>query len=88
MPNSRSTASVGTEDEAYTSKTCCNCGHIDQKLGNKDVYNCKECGIEVLRDINGAINILLRFFTKRAGLELITDKVINSKPAWLPTPNL
>ena len=30
-------------NEAYTSKTCCKCGSIDKDLGNKNIYNCKNC---------------------------------------------
>ena len=51
-------------NEAYTSKTCCKCGSIDKDLGNKNIYNCKECNVNIERDYNGAINILLRYVTK------------------------
>ena len=51
-------------DEAYTSKTCGNCGHIDLKLGSKKVYECKECRVVIDRDINGARNILIKQLTK------------------------
>ena len=46
--------------EAYTSKTCGNCGEIDDDLGAKKKYKCRNCKIELDRDINGARNILLR----------------------------
>lgn len=45
-------------NESYTSKTCCNCGHIDRDLGSSKIYNCKICKLSIDRDINGAINIL------------------------------
>lgn len=40
------------------------CGSIDKDLGNKNIYNCKHCNIDIKRDYNGAINILLRYVTK------------------------
>ena len=55
-------------NEAYTSKTCCNCGNIDYKLGSKQKYKCQKCNIEVARDVNGAINIMIRYLTKRVRL--------------------
>lgn len=46
--------------EEYTSKTCGNCGHIDNHLSNKDVYSCECCKLKISRDVNGARNILLK----------------------------
>jgi putative transposase len=54
-------------DEAYTSKTCSRCGHIKQKLGGAKVYHCKECGLVIDRDINGARNIWIRSVEEVAG---------------------
>jgi len=45
--------------EEYTSKTCGKCGKIDEKLGSKKNYKCKNCGYYCDRDINGARNIKL-----------------------------
>ena len=42
-------------NESYTSKACCRCGCLNQP--NDREYKCKECGLEIHRDINGAINI-------------------------------
>jgi putative transposase len=47
-------------DESYTSKTCGNCGFLDDKLGGKKEYICKTCGVNIDRDVNGARNVLLR----------------------------
>jgi len=48
-------------EESYTSKTCTNCGTI-QDVGGREKYKCKEkeCGIEIDRDINGSRNILIK----------------------------
>jgi putative transposase len=46
--------------EAYTSKTCTQCGNIDWKLKGGKVYKCKKCRVKLDRDANGARNILLR----------------------------
>lgn len=53
-------------DESFTSKTCGNCGKIDEELKSSKVYNCvnqtgkKGCGIKMDRDANGARNILIK----------------------------
>ena len=40
-----------------TSKTCSNCGHIQDMSLNKRQFNCVYCGTSIDRDINAAINI-------------------------------
>ena len=50
-------------NEDYTSKTCGNCGEIDEKLGGKKEYKCINCGAKIDRDINGARNILIKTLT-------------------------
>jgi putative transposase len=45
-------------NEAYTSKTCSNCGKL-HKIGSKKTMICK-CGLVMDRDVNGARNILFR----------------------------
>lgn len=45
-------------NEAYTSKTCTNCGNI--QIINGRIYECKKCGIIVPRDNVGARNIMLK----------------------------
>lgn len=46
--------------EEYTSKTCGNCGKINESLKNKDIYKCDNCNLIIDRDTNGARNILLK----------------------------
>ena len=46
--------------EHYTSKTCGCCGWRDNNLGSKKIFTCKQCGLVIDRDVNGARNILLR----------------------------
>jgi putative transposase len=48
-------------NEAYTSKTCGQCGRIHTKLGGSKIYKCKGCGYEADRDMNAARNIMLRY---------------------------
>jgi putative transposase len=50
--------------ENYTSKTCCNCGHIKNNLGSNKVFNCSECGIVLGRDNNGSCGIYLKHITE------------------------
>jgi len=53
-------ATIHVVNESYTSKTCTNCGELNEKLGSSKTFNCDECGLTLDRDINGARNILLR----------------------------
>lgn len=50
-------------DEAYTSKTCGQCGAIHQKLGGNKTFRCPTCAYEADRDVSAARNILLRYLT-------------------------
>jgi putative transposase len=47
-----------TVSEAYTTKTCCCCGALNN-CSNDRIFSCS-CGYMAERDINGAQNILLR----------------------------
>ena len=41
-----------------SSKTCSECGHVKKNLKlNERVYKCPECGLEIDRDLNAAINL-------------------------------
>jgi len=44
--------------ERGTSKTCTLCGAWNQALGMKKWFVCSRCGLQIHRDINGAINNL------------------------------
>jgi transposase len=46
-------------NEAYTSKTCGLCGHINPK-NTKENLTCQNCNITYDRDINGARNIFIK----------------------------
>lgn len=49
--------------EPGTSKTCGNCGHWNEHLKGKKVLECRGCGVEMNRDVNGARNNLLAELT-------------------------
>lgn len=51
---------IKTGSEAYTSKTCGNCGVMNMKLGASEVFKCNSCGRCADRDIHAARNIFLR----------------------------
>jgi transposase len=48
-------------EEHGTSKTCCRCGVTNWKLGSSKVFKCKWCSLIIDRDINSAINHMIKF---------------------------
>ena len=52
--------------EAYTSKTCEECGVLHQKLSGKKTFVCPGCGHHADRDLHAAKNILLRYITRES----------------------
>ncbi|WP_375340627.1 zinc ribbon domain-containing protein [Okeania sp. SIO3I5] len=40
-----------------SSKTCSNCGHIQDMPLNVRTYDCPECGLSMDRDLNASINL-------------------------------
>jgi putative transposase len=52
--------------EEYTSKTCGNCGELNQKLGSSKVFHCRKCNLHIDRDLNGARNILIKYLLKKS----------------------
>src|SRR5574343_476977 len=48
-------------NEAWTSKKCCKCGSINHDLDLSDRQYICDCGNDINRDINGAINIYKQF---------------------------
>lgn len=67
--------------EDYTSKTCGKCGTLNDKLGGSKFYKCvrRECDYTCDRDVNGARNIMLRYFTtlpssKRPSPSVLTEE--------------
>ena len=47
--------------EDFTTKTCGNCGFVDDNVGNNKVFKCPRCGWTVGRDPNGARNVTIRY---------------------------
>ena len=46
--------------EDFTSKTCGNCGHLNQQLGAKRLFVCPSCHMKMDRDGNAARNIFIK----------------------------
>lgn len=40
-----------------SSKTCSNCGYVQDMPLSKRVFNCPNCGISIDRDLNASLNI-------------------------------
>lgn len=55
-------------DGQFPSSQICSCCGYRQNIGEKKIYKCPECGIEINRDLNAAINL--------ANYEHIKDKYI------------
>jgi putative transposase len=72
-------------NESYTSKTCSGCGYQNEKLGNKDVFDCKSCNLKIGRDTNAAKNVMLRYFSQRAIVKETSVSVPHTM-ALGPTP--
>ena len=54
-----------------TSKACSGCGSVKRALSlSERVYTCSECGIEIDRDLNAAINISRRGLSRHSGGDL------------------
>ncbi len=49
-------------NEAYTSKGCCNCGVLNN-VGASETFHCSSCGVRFDRDLNSAINMVIKGFT-------------------------
>eukprot|EP00505_MAST-04D_sp_SCG-Rhode-Island_P002337 Stramenopile-MAST_4_protein_2337 len=47
-------------NESFTSKTCGECGVLNETLGSSEVFHCSSCNATMDRDVNAARNILLR----------------------------
>lgn len=53
-------------DEAYTTKTCGGCGHINETIGSAKHFTCPNCPYNLDRDIHGARNVWIRTATTYA----------------------
>ncbi len=65
-------------NEAWTSKTCCKCGGINYDLDLSDRQYICDCGNDLNRDINSAINIYKQFMGDYS-MPLDTDKIFVSE---------
>lgn len=62
-----------------SSKTCSNCGAINDNLKLSDrVYKC-DCGLEIDRDLNAAINIRNYYTAKHVGINACGDECKTSR---------
>lgn len=59
--SARTGAAIHVIDRWYpSSKTCSNCGTVKAKLSlSERVYHCDKCGLDMDRDLNAAINIMV-----------------------------
>ncbi len=62
-------------DPRNTSRTCSNCGNLQNMPLSKRIYFCEGCGLQEDRDINASINILNRATAGHAGSHVQGDSV-------------
>lgn len=55
-----------------TSKTCSNCGCVQEMPLSKRIFNCQDCGISIDRDLNASLNI------RNIGLNTLGHSGINA----------
>lgn len=55
--------SFRTVSSWYTSQTCSECGYVDQKNRNGELFRCLSCGHEANADVQASRNILSRFLS-------------------------
>jgi len=51
------------QEEQFTTKTCGNCGCINENVGSNKIFNCDKCNLIADRDFHAARNILIKFLT-------------------------
>ncbi len=54
--------------EVKTTKACCKCGKLEKRKIYERVITC-ECGNQIDRDLNSAINIMVKFLKKKENRE-------------------
>ena len=52
-------------DETFTSKTCCVCGQVRDRMLSERVIQC-DCGTSLDRDQNAAVNIMVQFLSQQS----------------------
>lgn len=69
-------------NEAWTSKTCCKCGSVNHDLSLNDRQYVCDCGNNINRDINGAVNIYKNYMGNYS-LPLDTDGIsVSERFGW------
>ncbi len=76
---------------AYTSKTCSNCGYVDERnRKTQEEFECKHCGKKLNADVNGARSTLIRSSDKeltvyksvKATLNIIVNRFVEQYSCW------
>ena len=67
-------------NEAYTSKTCGQCGRLHHALGGSKTFHCPSCGLKADRDAHAARNILLK---NMSFLDLRVEETLGLHPSSL-----
>lgn len=77
--------------QAFTSKTCGKCGHLNNKLGGSRTFNCSACKHTEDRDVHAARNILLRYLLEQGigpALVLLQARSRKAAAGTSPDPGL
>ncbi len=60
-------------DESYTTQTCANCGTLKKRRLNERKLIC-DCGHHLDRDLNSAINIMVKFLSQKHHYDYLSHK--------------
>ncbi len=71
-------------DESYTTQTCCICGKREKKTLSQRVINC-DCGNQLDRDVNSAVNIMLKFLENRETFGCLSKNPLVDAVSFLET---
>jgi putative transposase len=58
-------------DESYTSQQCCICGKRAKRALSERVIKC-DCGNQIDRDLNSAVNIMQKFLTQKQQFDFLS----------------
>ena len=69
-------------DESFTTKTCCKCGKLTFRSLWERTIKC-DCGNQIDRDLNSAINIMVAFLSQKKEFEFLLQESSVTEESFL-----